>query len=526
MNDNEKKTPDMGDKDLSLGVSCYQQQKYDDAFKAFMKAALKGNANAMNNVSYCFDRGLGTPVDKVASFEWLKKAAESGFSPSYFPLAVKYLTADGTKKAYEKAAEWARKANTPDNVNQENAQKMLADLEKLVKQVAAKQLQELAEEQQEIVKGLECIKEEKYEEAFQHFGEAAKQGNAAGLYNMAICYANGQGVAKDEQLAFAFMKQAAESNVEVAYFGLANQYFQGFGTEKSLEKAEKWAKKAVEAKNQYTRNAQVLLTAIQREKRVDPKLQEALKNGVQLWQEQKFEEALPDLEIAARAGHAAALRLIGIAYLTGNGVAQNPDKAYAFLEAAAFRGDQQAVGLMTQGFSGGGKIALWMKYAQDRGMEGCDQAFQANVKREQSAKNGSKAKNALQAMVQAAEIWKLSEEAPEQFDTMTGKNPALAKMVARPSLEKAMRYGNLDAVCGMAQCYEQIDDPKVKNIPIEQYRLAAYMGHSYAMYQVAQHYDSVDVKIANICYMLASHWGYEPAAAVCKERDIQNAKPR
>ena len=125
----------------------------------------------------------------------------------------------------------------------------------------------------------------------------------------------------------------------------------------------------------------------------------------------------------------------------------------------------------------------------------------------------SSALNALTAMEQAATYWKNTEENPA-----AANNASAPAMMARPGFEKAMHYGNLDAVCGLASVFEAIDDPRFKEVYVDMYRIAAYMGHSYAMYRTAQHYEEKAPEIAKICFELAKKWGY-PAVDVSEEKE-------
>ena len=140
-----------------------------------------------------------------------------------------------------------------------------------------------------------------------------------------------------------------------------------------------------------------------------------------------------------------------------------------------------------------------------------------NIAKEQQIKRGyCTAVNAQQAMEQAATVWQKTENNPEAM----AQNPNMDAMIARPGFEKAMNYGNLDGVCGVAAVLEKLADPKHAFIVNELYQVAAYMGHSYAMYRLGQHYDQIDEKVANNCYRIAAYWKYQPAVDVCAERNI------
>lgn len=49
-------------------------------------------------------------IDKVEEFQWLYKAAELGYAPSYIPLGLRYESGCGTEESYDKAVLWYNKA--------------------------------------------------------------------------------------------------------------------------------------------------------------------------------------------------------------------------------------------------------------------------------------------------------------------------------------------------------------------------------------------------------------------------------
>ena len=512
MNDQNNKPNIAGEADVTYGLQCFAQKKYEEGFQAFMKAALKGHPGAMNNVALCFYNGQGTAEDKEASFVWMKKAAEGGYIPAYFILALKYLKGDGTKQSMPDAIQWARRAAEDGNKHQEPAKQLLAKLEEAIQKSPIVQTRQMA--MNEVNKGIEFLKEQKFEEAFKCFLNAALAGDLNAMNNLSLCYASGQGVEQSDEKSFQWMKRAAEGGLVSSFYAMADKYLNGRGPEKSLDMAEYWAKKAVEFKNPFTPGAQILLNIIAHEKSFAPEVREALEKGNELWNKKEYEAALEQLEIAGRAGHAAALRLIGFAYLKGLGLKADPAKAYQFLEAAVYRGDQYALVLIIRTFNGVNKVALWQAYAKQIGLEGADKIFDLTIANEQKTKRVySSALNALTAMEQAATYWKNTEENPA-----AANNASAPAMMARPGFEKAMHYGNLDAVCGLASVFEAIDDPRFKEVYVDMYRIAAYMGHSYAMYRTAQHYEEKAPEIAKICFELAKKWGY-PAVDVSEEKE-------
>lgn len=74
----------------------------------------------------------------------------------------------------------------------------------------------------------------------------ADGGNVQAQYRMAIMAQNGLGMHDNQDLAFKYMKAAAEAGLDIAQHGLGFMYMEGECTEKDPEKAVEWFRKAAE----------------------------------------------------------------------------------------------------------------------------------------------------------------------------------------------------------------------------------------------------------------------------------------
>lgn len=77
----------------------------------------------------------------------------------------------------------------------------------------------------------------------------ADAGDATSCYKVAQAYMSGDGVAKNLQSAFLYMKTAAEQGYTPAYIEIAKMYHGGRGVTKNRDIAEQWYKKAANAGN-------------------------------------------------------------------------------------------------------------------------------------------------------------------------------------------------------------------------------------------------------------------------------------
>ena len=76
------------------------------AFSLYLKAAEAGGLTAANNVSVCYQKGIGTEVNSQQALFWKEKAAYSGNSKMQGKLAEWYFKGYGTARNYEKALFW------------------------------------------------------------------------------------------------------------------------------------------------------------------------------------------------------------------------------------------------------------------------------------------------------------------------------------------------------------------------------------------------------------------------------------
>lgn len=103
--------------------------------------------------------------------------------------------------------------------------------------------------------GIEAYKNRNYLYAFDEFKPLALGGDAAAQYRLGVMYANGQGVAKDEQQAAAWYLKAAVQDDSRAQFAIAEMYNKGQGVPLNKKQAATWYIEAADhgyPKAQYT----------------------------------------------------------------------------------------------------------------------------------------------------------------------------------------------------------------------------------------------------------------------------------
>jgi len=144
--------------------------------------------------------------------------------------------------------------------------------------------------------GEKHYKKEQFAEAVKYFRKAAERGDAEAKTKLGICYAKGNGIAKDTEQAVFWWRSAAEQGNAEAKYNLGDCYYYGNGVSEDYEKAVHWFRDAAE---QGYDNAQFWLGRCY-----------YYGEGVAI----DYEEAMKWYLKAAEQGHARAHFNIGILY--------------------------------------------------------------------------------------------------------------------------------------------------------------------------------------------------------------------
>ena len=157
-----------------------------------------------------------------------------------------------------------------------------------------------------------------YFEAKKWYQKAADKDFASAQYNLALMYANGQGVQQDNKQALYWYQRSADQGLASAQYNLARLYFSGQGVQQDYRKAVYWYQKAA---GQGNANAQFNL---------------AHRYGAGQGVQKDSKQAVYWYQKAADQGHADAQYLLGFMYNGGIGVQKDyKQAAYWFLKAAA-----------------------------------------------------------------------------------------------------------------------------------------------------------------------------------------------
>jgi uncharacterized protein len=174
--------------------------------------------------------------------------------------------------------------------------------------------------------------------AFFWFSKAAEKGNAAGQFEVAMCYLKGIGVKKDSAKAVEYFRSAAVQGLREAQSKLAVCYEEGNGVEADPKMSKFWHTKA--ADHIFLSGTGLMGHALRGNANDLYNLGVAYESGRHVPMD--LSEAAAWFERAAELGHADAQLALGIAYDFGKGVEKNPKKAGYWYQRAANQGESQA----------------------------------------------------------------------------------------------------------------------------------------------------------------------------------------
>lgn len=246
---------------------------------------------------------------------------------------------------------------------------------------------------QDFMVGLEAAQRGDFATALQEWRPLAEAGSSTAQYNLAVMYANGEGVPQNDTEAARWYRLAAEQGSVAAQLNLGFVYEAGQGVPRDGAEAIKWYRLAAE---QGSAAAQLNLGLMYDEGRDVPRDAAEAVRWYLLAAEQgnaaaqlnlgymhRYGEGVPqdDAEaarwyrLAAEQGNAAAQSNLGLVYRNGRGVPQDDAEALRWYRLAADQGNAVAqlnIGLMYREGAGvpqdDAEAASWYRLAAEQGM--------------------------------------------------------------------------------------------------------------------------------------------------------------
>ena len=156
---------------------------------------------------------------------YAKRAAERGNARAQFDLGLMYANGNGVAKNEELALMWFTRAS------ENNFAKVLTVKKVLNTRVHAPKV----------------VNTKRTSQKFSFAKKAAKRGNVRAQFDLAMMYRNGEGVSKDELLAFNYFHKAARNDSVEAKFQMGVNFKEGRGVRKQIQLAKYWFKLAAKA---------------------------------------------------------------------------------------------------------------------------------------------------------------------------------------------------------------------------------------------------------------------------------------
>ena len=169
----------------SCSTSFNASQDWDQVLKQCEGEGRAGGVLAQQILGFMFEKGLGTPVNRVVAADWYRKAADAGNAKAQYYYGRLLLEGGGgVRREREQAVGWFTKA------------------------AEAGQGEAMAALGRALMKG-EGIDRNK-SEGLRWYERAAAKDVAEAQYQMALLYKNGETVAKSNRVALEWMEKAAK----------------------------------------------------------------------------------------------------------------------------------------------------------------------------------------------------------------------------------------------------------------------------------------------------------------------------
>jgi TPR repeat protein len=219
--------PAKAEEQFSLGLKYERgdgvEKDYVRAFELFQLSAEQGHALAQNRLGTLYNYGRGTEKDQKKAFECFLSSAKQGSGEAQYNLAFMYNYGNSAvEKDPAKAAEWYGKAAA------QGHEKAKAALENLRPKGTTPQPKP---------------------------APTPPVKDPTELYNLGRKYFNGDGVAKDDEKAFEYFRDAAERGHASAQNWLGFMYDRGRGVVQDDAKAVEWYRKSAEQGNAHAQNS-------------------------------------------------------------------------------------------------------------------------------------------------------------------------------------------------------------------------------------------------------------------------------
>ena len=241
---------------LLKSIVYHSKNDYLKALEWLVKAAEKGDSDAMYNIGMLYYEGLGVDQNYSLSKDWYLKASENGNVFAMNNIGNQYKEGLGVAKDYDNAIEWYRKAAKTGNSDaMENIGDMYSDglgVEKDEEKANEYWDKAFVEHDDtiELFEGSTWYKNQDYVKAMDWYIKSAQNGNSIAMIQIGSLYKDGLGVKQDYRKAMKwYVKAALTSNDSDALFYIGHLYENGYGVIQDKNEAMIWYVMAAEKGN-------------------------------------------------------------------------------------------------------------------------------------------------------------------------------------------------------------------------------------------------------------------------------------
>ena len=216
--------------------------------KALEEKAIKGDADAMLELSTCYRFAMGVKKDLSWANYWLERAAKAGSTKALTVLTSLGDAGTGLSDA---------KRRELDTIVQRKQKDLGVDNRVIGAQIDYSTYNDALyrEAQRGDTKAQDCLGvcyfsgkgvAQDYTQAVYWYRKAAEQGYAPAQNHLGVCYSDGEGVTKDHSLAAYWYRKAAEQGNAWGQYNLGYNYKVGRGVTQDYSQAVYWYRKAAE----------------------------------------------------------------------------------------------------------------------------------------------------------------------------------------------------------------------------------------------------------------------------------------
>lgn len=242
-----------------------ETREYEKGFNYILKSTEKGDSTSLNNLAYCYMKGIGTSTDKLKGIECYKKSAMSGNTTAMIELGVCFMNGDGVSVNREQSFNYFKQA--AENGDAQGMTQLAhcykdgigtkQNIEAAV--LAFGRAAEMGNAEAQAHIGY-CYEEGLFVEknlpiAIDWYQKAANQNDCTGCNNLSMFYLNGVIVEKDIKKGIRLLEISANNGNEIAMCNLGEIYENGIYVDKDIEKSKTWYKKAADVGNDNAKQA-------------------------------------------------------------------------------------------------------------------------------------------------------------------------------------------------------------------------------------------------------------------------------